>query len=132
MFFSRLFALAVATNVALISAGPTPSSDTCNINASIWSLTGFNGRRKELPIDSECNPLADPFVTSVGSAKLPHGALCQFYSDANCETSTSIVSSRSIPDAFKHNGRQTKSIKCLYINDQAEPSTEQKGESESG
>ncbi|KAM5468508.1 hypothetical protein McanMca71_005001 [Microsporum canis] len=80
MFFSRLFALAVATNVALISAGPTPSSDTCNINASIWSLTGFNGRRKELPIDSECNPLADPFVTSVGSAKLPHGALCQFYS----------------------------------------------------
>ncbi|EGD87661.1 hypothetical protein H112_04128 [Trichophyton rubrum D6] len=131
MFFSHFIALAMATSVALVSAGPAPTTDTCNVNAAIYSLTGFNGRRKELPIDAECNPLADPFVTSVGSVKLPRGALCQFYSDENCETSTSIVSSRSVPDAFKHDGRQTKSIKCLYIPEEGEKPAEQ-GDSESG
>ncbi|KAK2873907.1 hypothetical protein FQN49_001998 [Arthroderma sp. PD_2] len=127
MFFFRFLALAVATNVALVSAAPR-DSDTCNNNASIWSLTSFKGRRKEIPIDSECNPLADPFIASVGSAKLPRGTLCQLYTDPNCETRTSIISSRSLSDTFKHKGRQIKSIKCLYVpDDQAEQSSENEG-----
>ncbi|KAF3482523.1 uncharacterized protein GIQ15_05282 [Arthroderma uncinatum] len=130
MFFFRFLALAVATNVALVSAEGKPS-DTCNVNASIWSLTGFKGRRKEIPVDSECNPLADPFVASVGSAKLPRGTLCQLYTDPNCETRSSIVSSRSTADTFKNKGRQIKSIKCLYIpDDQSENSEKAEGEND--